>query len=234
MSVVSPDRYFKCYCGNEPDTGFEWAWPDKCNQKCGGDSDQICGGSMAMSVYSVAKDGICIYDFPASRRVLDRFSVTGHLNMTIERCHGICDSKSSRSVFNECAGIYYVFRYYGLQNGDECHCGDNDADFLPADQYQCNMPCSGNFDETCGGSWRMNVYKIKQEPSWTGWDDWECCSAACGNGTMSRYRKCLDEYGNEANDCNGTSAETINCVQWNEACDESWKVNVYKVPQVRV
>ena len=53
---------------------------------------------MAMSVYSVAKDGICIYDFPASRRVLDRFSVTGHVNMTIDLCRDICDSKSSRLV----------------------------------------------------------------------------------------------------------------------------------------
>ena len=124
-------------------------------------------------------------------------------------------------------------RYYGLQNGDECHCGDNDSDFLPADQYQCNMPCSGNCDETCGGSWRMNVYKIKQEPTWTEWDDWECCSVACGNGTMSRHRKCLDEYGNEAKECNGISKETINCIQWTESCDESWKVNVYKIPQSR-
>ena len=48
---------------------------------------------------------------------------------------------------------------------------------------------------------------------------------------MSRYRKCLDEYGNEANDCDGTSEESITCVQWNESCDASWKVNVYKIPQ---
>ena len=100
---------FKCYCGNEPETGFEWAWPDKCNEKCGGDSDQICGGSMAMSVYSVAKDGICIYDFPASRRVLDRFSVTGHVNMTIDLCRGICDSKSSRLVFKSSGLTFPVF-----------------------------------------------------------------------------------------------------------------------------
>ena len=53
-----------------------------------------------MSVYSVAEDGICIYDFPATRRVLDRFSVTGHVNMTIDLCRGICDSKSSRSILS--------------------------------------------------------------------------------------------------------------------------------------
>ena len=77
----------------------------------------------------------------------------------------------------------------------------------------------------------MNVYKIRKEPSWTEWNDWDCCSAACGNGTMSRNRKCLDEYGNGADDCVGTSEESITCVQWNESCDASWKVNVYKIPQ---
>ena len=38
----------ECHCGNEPDQGFEWAWPDKCDDPCSGDSHQICGGSGAM------------------------------------------------------------------------------------------------------------------------------------------------------------------------------------------
>ena len=43
----------ECYCGNEPDQGFEWAWLDKCDNNCAGNSRQICGGSSAMSVYSI-------------------------------------------------------------------------------------------------------------------------------------------------------------------------------------
>ena len=42
----------ECYCGDEPNHGFEWAWLDKCDTKCAGDSNQICGGTGAMSVYS--------------------------------------------------------------------------------------------------------------------------------------------------------------------------------------
>ena len=42
----------ECYCGDEPANGFEWAWMNKCNRKCAGNSNQICGGSNAMSVYS--------------------------------------------------------------------------------------------------------------------------------------------------------------------------------------
>ena len=103
---------YECYCGNEPEQGFKWAWPGKCSEKCSGDSDQICGGSRAMSVFSVSTDGVCIVDFPNTRRVLDRYSVTGDENMTIEACQDICAAK--------------LTRYYGVENGDECYCGDSD------------------------------------------------------------------------------------------------------------
>ena len=42
----------ECYCGNEPVQGFEWTWLNKCNERCAGNSNQICGGSHAMSVYT--------------------------------------------------------------------------------------------------------------------------------------------------------------------------------------
>jgi len=42
----------ECHCGNEPAQGFQWAWFGKCNDKCAGNSNQVCGGSQAMSVYT--------------------------------------------------------------------------------------------------------------------------------------------------------------------------------------
>ena len=38
----------ECHCGNEPEGGFEWAWPDKCDDTCSGNDHQICGGKGAM------------------------------------------------------------------------------------------------------------------------------------------------------------------------------------------
>ena len=46
----------ECHCGNEPAQGFQWAWFDKCNNKCAGNSNQVCGGSHAMSVYTTRGD----------------------------------------------------------------------------------------------------------------------------------------------------------------------------------
>ena len=82
----------ECYCGTEPVGGFEWAWPNKCYDKCAGNTNQICGGSLAMSVYSTRTyiDGHCIFDFPEPHGVLTGYSVTGHKNMTIENCRQMC------------------------------------------------------------------------------------------------------------------------------------------------
>ena len=133
----------ECYCGNVPTNQFQWAWPGRCDDRCAGDSNQICGGSMAMSLYKTPEQdpkGLCIYDHPA-KRVLDGKSVTGLHDLTMEKCSAYCSD----------------YKYFGLQGGDECHCGDYDDNFLPSSQLECNIPCTGD-DKICGGSWRMNVF----------------------------------------------------------------------------
>ena len=40
----------ECHCGYEPEDGFEWVWPSKCNDRCSGDSNQNCGGSNALRI----------------------------------------------------------------------------------------------------------------------------------------------------------------------------------------
>ena len=49
-------RENECYCGNEPLHGFQWAWFGECNEKCAGNSNQVCGGSQTMSVYTTRGD----------------------------------------------------------------------------------------------------------------------------------------------------------------------------------
>ena len=82
----------ECYCGNEPLQGFKWTWFDRCNERCAGNVDQVCGGTNAMSVYTTMTnlDGFCIYNFPSPHQILEDYSITGHRNMTIEKCRDIC------------------------------------------------------------------------------------------------------------------------------------------------
>lgn len=48
--------------------------------------------------------------------------------------------------------------YSGTQYGVECFCGDDDTDHLHhGESDECDFPCPGSSDETCGGMWSMNV-----------------------------------------------------------------------------
>ena len=89
----------ECHCGHEPEGGFEWAWSNKCNDRCAGDSDQLCGGSNALSLWTTPPKnpkGLCINDYPENQRVLNDFSITGLQNMTIEYCCSICEGESEQ------------------------------------------------------------------------------------------------------------------------------------------
>ena len=51
------------------------------------------------------------------------------------------------------------FQYFGLQNGDECHCGNSASRFLPTYPSQCNKRCIGDHSQFCGSHWRLNVFQ---------------------------------------------------------------------------
>ena len=55
-------------------------------------------------------------------------------------------------------------RYAGLENGHECWCGADGAQY---DQYgrrddaECSSACYGNSNQTCGSDFRISVYDCK-------------------------------------------------------------------------
>ena len=49
--------------------------------------------------------------------------------------------------------------YSGTQNHDECYCGDKyGLHGNRVDESICNYPCTGNSQQTCGGSWKNTIY----------------------------------------------------------------------------
>ncbi|KAI0348276.1 hypothetical protein BDW22DRAFT_1424465 [Trametopsis cervina] len=54
------------------------------------------------------------------------------------------------------------FKFAGVEFSDECYCGDGYVGgVLPpaADVSECNMPCAGDGNATCGGPWRIQLYR---------------------------------------------------------------------------
>uniref|UniRef100_A0A1I8F1Q9 WSC domain-containing protein n=1 Tax=Macrostomum lignano TaxID=282301 RepID=A0A1I8F1Q9_9PLAT len=51
------------------------------------------------------------------------------------------------------------FSYAGVQNGNECRCGNSYGRHGRAQSSECNKPCNGSRVQTCGGFWRNLILK---------------------------------------------------------------------------
>ena len=65
-------------------------------------------------------------------------------NMTTDLCVSTCRSKG--------------FSHAGTQYASYCFCGNTFGKFGKSDG--CNAKCTGNRDETCGGTWANAIYKV--------------------------------------------------------------------------
>jgi len=54
--------------------------------------------------------------------------------------------------------MFVGLKYAGVQNGNQCFCGNSYGRYGVKSESDCNKKCSGNADQICGGSWRNNVY----------------------------------------------------------------------------
>ena len=69
---------------------------------------------------------------------------------------------SSKNTIEYCKKACFKlhYRYAGLQFSKECFCGKNLPKKIAPRQSDCNMKCSGNRSQKCGGGNRMNVHHV--------------------------------------------------------------------------
>ncbi|KAJ7689677.1 copper radical oxidase [Mycena rosella] len=92
----------------------------------------------------------CYTDSTAAR-TLTGPSTTDLVNMTVENCIGFCDSK--QLIF---AGVEFM---------QECYCDDFiENPGVSAPITDCNLPCTGDANESCGGPNRLNIFWSGAEP----------------------------------------------------------------------
>ena len=94
--------------------------------------------------YNFLVDGQCFVDNEGGLRNLPYKAYFSSTN-TIEKCKRVCFEKN--------------YRYAGIQFAKECFCGNNAPEKIVPKQSECNMDCSGDKSQKCGGGNRMNVYK---------------------------------------------------------------------------
>jgi WSC domain-containing protein len=78
-------------------------------------------------------------------------------NMSSEACQAFCGESG--------------FRFAATEYGSQCFCGNSYGKYGQLPASRCDMDCSGNPSEKCGGTWASSVYEVggieatQQKPS---------------------------------------------------------------------
>ncbi|KAK6538689.1 hypothetical protein TWF694_010263 [Orbilia ellipsospora] len=152
-----------CWCGSS--LNGKKTDSSACSVSCSGDGSSNCGGSTAFSVYQdptlpatfdATKEATnyqyqgCFFDDPEriirfAYPVLDNLNNAGTNTMTIESCLAGCAAKG--------------YALAGLEYARTCWCGGNlRPGAAKASTMSCNMLCTGDKTEGCGGTWAIDVY----------------------------------------------------------------------------
>ena len=152
----------ECYCGNGLRNGL--TDPKNCDMQCSGNEKEICGGGLALSVYTIHQsvaDAVtqqqqdtlaapvfaelgCKQDLWPQGRVLNGANYKDFSGLTKENCATFCSLRG--------------YAFGGVEYSSECYCGTS----APiANTYGCDYPCSGDKSQTCGGSNAIEVFALK-------------------------------------------------------------------------
>jgi hypothetical protein len=163
----------ECWCGNSIQYANHPQDASNCQYSCAGDPTQLCGGASAIIIY---KRGIPFTTGPVTTLVKNYKSyhltkcwrdeqwLSGgprlltnepnpplpHEEVTVQKCIDACAKSGYSSA--------------GLEWSQECFCGDISvppAQSAPVDD--CNMPCTDNAKQYCGGPNRMLIYTTRRD-----------------------------------------------------------------------
>jgi len=160
----------ECFCDNSIQWGSS-VDQSECNMACPGLAGTTCGGNLTINIFwyigmesattpnnlTITAPGVwkyrgCYTDSRSNRTLgfVGDFPGAKEGGMAVEPCQGACQN----------AGYVYA----GVEFGSECWCDSlSRAGRGPGVQVsdpECNMTCSGNASEFCGGSNRLNTYEF--------------------------------------------------------------------------
>jgi hypothetical protein len=127
---------------------------------CTGNGDEVCGAAGQINIFTngdtapaiLAATGDfqsqgCYSDSASARTLTTRVSLPG--NVRVSDCTSACEAQG--------------FQYAGLEFGQECYCGASIQNGgAPIADKLCDMACTADKTEYCGGRGAINIYKSSQ------------------------------------------------------------------------
>lgn len=193
----------ECRCDYSINSPSNKTAESECNFPCAGASGEPCGGSNRMNVFTngvappVENPGVngyhslgCYTDSTTARTLSTYLPVNNGIVFVLG-CTQLCQQHS--------------FPFCGVEYGNQCYGGFSvSSNAQKADPASCNLPCSGNRTEKCGGSNRINLYQVDSQPS--------CAAQPSGNSGLFQnggFENGLSPWVTK-NDLGSTSSAVVN------------------------
>ncbi|KAJ0165994.1 WSC domain-containing protein [Colletotrichum tanaceti] len=156
-SVAGVEWGRECYCGYLLASSSVKAPEEDCSKPCAGNSDEVCGEGGRINVFTngdaapaiLAASGDfkslgCYSDQASARTLTAGISLSG--GVRVSDCTSACAAQG--------------YPYAGLEFGRECWCGTGIQNGgKPIAAESCNMACTADKTQYCGGAAAINIYK---------------------------------------------------------------------------
>ncbi|KAM0211010.1 hypothetical protein ACHAQD_010475 [Fusarium lateritium] len=150
-----------CFCDNRLRMDSQIIDDSKCNVHCNGNTTNVCGGKDAIEVFSDKEMLRIEYES------LGCYVHSGNTQAILGTTGGdTIDSPDEMSV-DACASLCTIDKrvdFFALWEGNLCTCGSRMASGAKkVGNDLCNVPCSGQLGDECGGKGVAEVYTNKKK-----------------------------------------------------------------------
>ena len=147
----------ECWCGSMISNGAAPTGSSSCNMACTADASGLCGGHDALNVYKSTT--IPASNNPGGSPVGQLSAGFSSIGCYSDSVYGRAlsteidlDSNTIENCVSSCAG--QGFSIAGVEYGSQCFCGSTIDNGNTPSSSGCDMACTGNKNEICGGAAR--------------------------------------------------------------------------------
>ncbi|ETN45874.1 uncharacterized protein HMPREF1541_00055 [Cyphellophora europaea CBS 101466] len=200
FSVYGTEYARECYCGDSH-SALQVS-EGNCSMICKGDTTQFCGAGNRLSLWTIttfaSASSQTSTNTPAATAptmpTVSGGSYVGCVSETSPRALNADSNTVNTQTLELCAQRAAAKNYwlFGLEYGSECYLADTiNRASSSLEPSKCNMPCSGNKKQMCGGSNAISLFNnTMYSPRIPG------NVQAVGTGMAYAYKGCYTDQGN--------------------------------------
>ncbi|KAI1827931.1 heme peroxidase [Xylaria intraflava] len=156
----------ECYCGNKVDPSSSNVTLAECNMVCSGDATEYCGAANRLELYVTTGTIPTPTGTLAVKPTVSPYLRIGCYEELPTRALTGGDFPNDSMTLELCAKDCTGFTYFATEYSRECYCGNSiDPRSNVTSDADCNMACAGDQTEYCGGSNRLEMYRLIHPPT---------------------------------------------------------------------